>query len=94
MKKNERFIINNKNEFYAYHGNRGLVFFTRKLQKKAMPVLRNNIPVKRIVRHLYACHRNDEIDHFLEIVSALKGGEPIIIKFSKGLFCNSITISL
>ena len=83
----KKFFVNQKGEAYAYSESADLVFFTSKTtEKKGLNVLRNNIPVKRMVKHLYACHRNDAIPHFLATVAALRGGDPVSKDRGKGLF--------
>jgi hypothetical protein len=70
----------NSTEGYAFKDG-DLIFLTQKTtQKKCEAVLRNNIPIKRIVKHLYASHRNDEIQFFLEFARALQSGQPIYPK--------------
>lgn len=75
-----RFFMINSSEGYAFK-NGELIFLTYKTsRRKIEAVLRNNIPIKRIVKHLYASHHNDEVQFFLEFVMALRSGQSIYPK--------------
>lgn len=77
--KTKFFMINSTEGYAFYDGN--LIFLTQKTtQKKGESVLRNNIPIRRMVKHLYASHHNDEIPFFLEFARALQSGQSIYPK--------------
>lgn len=60
------------------YSNGDIIIFSRFTTKRMIEkYLRNNIPEKRIVKHLYASHQNDCIAHFKATCKALRSGQYI-----------------
>ncbi|MBQ1668380.1 MAG: hypothetical protein II063_10435 [Prevotella sp.] len=67
-----------ENDYFAFTEECEIILFTTKTTKRKVEcVLRNNLPIKRIVKHLYASHRNSDVERFKEMAFSLKQKEPI-----------------